>query len=65
MLDCLLKDIDVLLKNILSEAGPIKIKNGDLKLKLSPEILVWLTKENYIKYHYVIKDIIPKSSIFS
>ena len=33
--------------------------------KLSPEILVWLTKENYIKYHYVIKNIIPKYSIES
>jgi len=33
--------------------------------KLSPENLVWLTKENYIKYHYVIKDIIPKNRLES
>ena len=29
---------DVLLKNISAETGPIKIRNGDLKLKLSSEI---------------------------
>tara|TARA_Y100000385_G_C12780543_1_gene503319 strand:- start:94 stop:519 length:426 start_codon:yes stop_codon:yes gene_type:complete len=33
--------------------------------KLSPVILVWLTKENYIKYHYVIKDIIQKNRLES
>jgi hypothetical protein len=42
---------DVLLKNILSEAGPIKIKNGDLKLKLSPEIFLETNFETSLKYN--------------
>jgi hypothetical protein len=29
---------DILIKNIFGEVGPVKIKDGDLKIKISPEI---------------------------
>ena len=40
---------DILLKNIFSESGPLKILDGDLKLKISKEIsLVSNFKTNLI-----------------
>ena len=41
---------DVLVKNIFSETGPIKIENGDLKLKLSSETLLESNFNSIIKY---------------
>ena len=52
---------DVLLKNIFSETGPIKIKNGDLKLKLSPEISIETNFESNLIYNN--KSIIFKNFI--
>ncbi|MDA9624888.1 hypothetical protein N9S55_00690 [Candidatus Pelagibacter bacterium] len=47
---------DILLKNILSETGPIKITDGDLKLKLSPEILIESNFKANLKYNRKLKD---------
>jgi len=41
---------DVLIKNIFGEVGPIKIKNGDLKLKLGSEIQLESNFATTIKY---------------
>ena len=41
---------DVLIKNIFGEVGPIKIKNGDLKLKLGSEIQLESNFGTTIKY---------------
>ena len=27
--------------------------------KLSPNVLVWTNKKNYLKYHYIVKKMIP------
>ena len=42
---------DILLKNISSEMGPIKIDEGDLKLKLNPEITVETNFKTNLKYN--------------
>ena len=42
---------DVLIKNIFSETGPIKIIDGDLKLKLSPEISIESNFKTNLKYN--------------
>ena len=41
---------DVLIKNIFGEVGPVKIKDGDLKLKLDSEILLESNFATTIKY---------------
>ncbi|MDC1212174.1 AsmA-like C-terminal region-containing protein [Pelagibacteraceae bacterium] len=41
---------DILLKNISSETGPVEIKEGDLKLKLSSEITLESNFKTNIKY---------------
>ena len=41
---------DVLIKNIFGETGPIKIKDGDLKIKLDSEILLESNFATTIKY---------------
>ncbi len=41
---------DILLKNILGRVGPIKITEGDLKLKISPEILLETNFKSKLKY---------------
>ena len=56
---------DILIKNVFGVSGPIKIIDGDLKLKLLPEILLesnFKTKLNYIdsqpnNHSKLIKDI--------
>jgi len=42
---------DILIKNIYGEAGPFKIENGDLKAKLSSEILIESNFKTYLKYN--------------
>ena len=42
---------DVLIKNFSGESGPIKIKDGDLKLKLSPEISLESSFRSNTKYN--------------
>ena len=42
---------DVLIKNIFSELGPFKIKDGDLKLKLSSEVSIESNFKSYLKYN--------------
>ena len=42
---------DILLKNISSEMGPIKIDEGDLKLKFNPEITVETNFKTNLKYN--------------
>ena len=46
---------DVLIKNISSEAGPIKLKEGDIKLKLSPEIEIESNFKTNINYNNKLK----------
>ncbi|MDC0545031.1 hypothetical protein OAO00_00860 [Pelagibacteraceae bacterium] len=46
---------DVLIKNISSEAGPINLEKGDLKLKLSPEIAIESNFKTTIKYNKKLK----------
>jgi hypothetical protein len=46
---------DVLIKNISSEAGPVKIIEGDLKLKLSPELSLISNFKSNIKYNLNFK----------
>ena len=41
---------DMLIKNIFGELDVIKIKNGDLKLKLSPEILLESNFSTHLKF---------------
>jgi hypothetical protein len=41
---------DIILKNIYGEAGPIKIKDGDLKANLSSEILLESSFKTNLKY---------------
>ncbi|MDC0937737.1 hypothetical protein OAR56_01905 [Pelagibacteraceae bacterium] len=41
---------DVLIKNIYGETGPIKIKDGDIKLRLSPEIYLESNFTTTLKY---------------
>ncbi len=41
---------DVLIKNISSEAGPINLEEGDLKLKLLPEITIETNFKTTVKY---------------
>ena len=41
---------DVLIKNIFGESGPVKIKDGDLKLKLDSEILLESNFATTVKY---------------
>ena len=41
---------DILIKNIFGELDKIKIKNGDLKLELSPEILLESNFLTHLKY---------------
>jgi len=41
---------DVLLTNILSETGPLKISNGDLKFTINPEISIETNFRTSIKY---------------
>jgi hypothetical protein len=42
---------DILIKNIDSETGPIKILDGDLKLSLSPEISIESNFKTNLKYN--------------
>ena len=42
---------DILIKNISSEAGPVNLIEGDLKLKLSPEITIKSNFKTTIKYN--------------
>jgi len=42
---------DILIKNIYGETGPIKIKDGDLKIKLLPEISLETNFQSNIKYN--------------
>ena len=42
---------DILIKNIFSDAGPFSIKEGDLKLKLSPEIMLESNFKTTIRYN--------------
>ena len=42
---------DILIKNFSGYTGPIKIKDGDIKLKLSPEILLESNFKTNIKYN--------------
>ena len=46
---------DVLIKDISSEAGPINLDKGDLKLKLSPEITLESNFKTTIKYNKKLK----------
>ena len=46
---------DVLIKNISSEVGPISLKEGDIKLKLSPEIEIESNFKTTIKYNKKLK----------
>jgi len=47
---------DVLVKNFFGETGPIKILDGDIKLKLSSEVSVNSDFKTYIKYTNEFKD---------
>ena len=47
---------DVLIKNIFSETGTIKILDGDLKLKLSPEISIETNFQTNLKYNNKFKN---------
>ena len=47
---------DVLIKNIFSESGPIKILDGDLRLNLSPEISLESNFKTNIKYKSKFKN---------
>jgi hypothetical protein len=47
---------DILLKNISSEMGPVKILNGDLKIKLSSEILLESSFKTNFKFNKKIKE---------
>lgn len=42
---------DILIKNIFSEAGPFSIKEGDLKLKMSPEIMLESNFKTTVRYN--------------
>ena len=55
---------DVLIKNVYGESGPIQLIDGDLKIKLEPEILLESNfktnlnyKNNLKKYSNLLKDI--------
>jgi hypothetical protein len=47
---------DVLIKNIFGETGPIKIKEGDIKLKLLPEVSLETNFKTSLKYNDDSKD---------
>ena len=47
---------DVLVKNIFSKFGPIEITEGDLRLKLSSEILIESNFKTDLKYNRKLKD---------
>ena len=47
---------DVLVKNIFSKFGPIEITEGDLRLKLSSEILIESNFKADLKYNRKLKD---------
>ena len=47
---------DVLVKNIFSKLGPIEITEGDLRLKLSSEILIESNFKTDLKYNRKLKD---------
>jgi hypothetical protein len=47
---------DILLKNISSESGPIKIEDGDLKVKLSSTISLESNFKTNLKYHNKFKN---------
>jgi hypothetical protein len=47
---------DVLAKNIFSKLGPIEITEGDLRLKLSSEILIESNFKTDLKYNRKLKD---------
>lgn len=42
------------------QALPDEIAMVHIFPKLKPESLVWLNRENYIKYHYTLNKLIPK-----
>ena len=46
---------DVLIKNIFGETGPINLEEGDLKLKLSPEIEIESSFKTSIRYNKKFK----------
>ena len=46
---------DVLIKNISSEVGPINLEEGDIKLKLSPEIEIKSNFKTSINYNKKLK----------
>ena len=46
---------DILLKNIFSDSGPLKIKEGDLKLKLNPNISLDMNFKTNVKFNNKFK----------
>ena len=46
---------DILLKNIFSQSEIFKIKNGDLKVSLSPDLILESNFETNLKYNYKLK----------
>ena len=48
-------DNDILLKNIFSQSEIFKIKNGDLKVSLSPDLILESNFETNLKYNNKLK----------
>ena len=49
---------DILIKKIFSETGPFKILDGDIKLKLSPEISIESNFKSNLRYNKNFKNLI-------